>query len=90
MLKKQLHEVDLTLKQKYESEKQKNSELMQDIEKWKARYQAAEKSKMKELEDLRNLMECQRKSMVDREIREITIRHQTERSGLENEIRKCR
>lgn len=36
------------------------------------------------------MMESQRKSMIDREIREITIRFQTERSGLENEIRKCR
>jgi hypothetical protein len=33
---------------------------------WKARYQAAEKSKAKELEDLRNMMESQRKSMIDR------------------------
>ena len=49
---------------------------MQEIEKWKSRYQASEKSKAKELEDLRNLMECQRKSMIDREIREMTIRFQ--------------
>lgn len=42
---------------------------MQEIDKWKARYQATERSKAKELEDLRNLMDCQRKSMIDREIR---------------------
>jgi predicted nucleic acid-binding Zn-ribbon protein len=82
--------MDISLKQKFESEKLKNAELMQEIEKWKSRYQAAEKSKAKELEDLRNLMECQRKSMIDREIREMTIRFQNERSTLENEIRKAR
>lgn len=69
MLKQRLSEMDISLKQKFESEKLKNAELMQEIEKWKSRYQAAEKSKAKELEDLRNLMECQRKSMIDREIR---------------------
>ena len=35
-------------------------------------------------------MDSQRKSMIDREIREATIRFQNERSSLENEIRKCR
>lgn len=35
-------------------------------------------------------MECQRKSMIDREIREMTIRFQNERAGLENEVRKAR
>lgn len=68
--------MDYSLKQKYESEKSRNSELSQEIEKWKSRYQACEKSKAKELEDLRNMMECQRKSMIDREIREMTIRFQ--------------
>lgn len=58
--------MDYSLKQKFQLEKQKNTDLNQQIEKWKARYQAAEKSKAKELEDLRNLMECQRKSMIDR------------------------
>jgi hypothetical protein len=41
--------MDISLKQKYESEKQKNAELQQETEKWKTRYQAAEKSKAKEL-----------------------------------------
>ena len=42
---------------------------MSEIQKWKNRYQATEKSKIKELEDLRSMMESQRKSMIDREIR---------------------
>lgn len=41
--------MDFSLKQKFESEKAKNMELLQEIEKWKARYQACEKSKSKEL-----------------------------------------
>jgi hypothetical protein len=58
--------MDISIKQKYESEKQKNGELLQEIEKWKLRYQASEKSKAKEIEELRNLMDSQRKSMIDR------------------------
>lgn len=69
MLKNKLNDMDFSLKQKYESEKNKNADLLQELEKWKSRYQAGEKSKAKELEDLRSMMESQRKSMVDREIR---------------------
>ena len=76
MLKNKLSDIDFSLKQKYEAEKNKNNDLSQDLEKWKSRYQAVEKSKTKELEDLRNMMESQRKSMIDREIREMTIRFQ--------------
>jgi conjugal transfer/entry exclusion protein len=48
-LKNQLSEMDFSLKQKYESERQKNADLLAEIDKWKTRYQAAEKSKSKEL-----------------------------------------
>ena len=63
---------------------------MGEIERWKARYMASEKSKAKELDDLRMMMESQRKSMLDREMRELTIKFQAERGNLENEIRKLR
>lgn len=36
------------------------------------------------------MMDTQRKSMIDRELREMTVRFQNERSGLESEIRKAR
>jgi predicted DNA-binding protein YlxM (UPF0122 family) len=39
---------------------------------------------------LRQMMDSQRKSMIDRDMREMAVRHQTERSNLENEIRKLR
>jgi hypothetical protein len=43
---------------------------------------ASEKSKAKELDDLRLMMESQRKSMLDREMRELTIKFQAERGNL--------
>ena len=88
--KRKYAEIDLTLRDKYEMEVSRNNELAQDIERWKSRYMAGEKSKAKELDDLRMMMESQRKSVVDREMRELTIRFQTERGTLENEIRKLR
>jgi conjugal transfer/entry exclusion protein len=47
MLKNKLTDIDFSLKQKYEAERSKNSDLAQEIEKWKSRYQASEKSKAK-------------------------------------------
>lgn len=82
MLKKKLTDIDFSLKQKYEAECSKNNDLVAEIEKWKTRYQASERSKAKELEDLKAMMDTQRKSMIDRELREMTIRFQNERSGL--------
>lgn len=89
-MKRKFAEVDLTLREKYEFEKNRNAEFVNEIERWKARYMASEKSKQKELDDLRLMMESQRKSMLDREMRELTLRFQTERGNLENEIRKLR
>lgn len=89
-VKRKYAEVDFTLKDKYELEKARAAELLQEIERWRARYMAAEKSKAKELDDLRLMMESQRKSMLDREMRELTLKFQAERGTLENEIRKLR
>ena len=83
-MKRRYAEVDLTLREKYEFEKGRNAELTNEIERWKSRYMASEKSKQKELDDLRLMMESQRKSMLDREMRELTLRFQTERGNLEN------
>lgn len=90
MLKNRLSEIDGSLKQKYETERSKNADLAAEVDKWRNRYQASEKSKIKEVEDMRIMMESQRKSMIDRELRELTVRFATERSNLENEIRKYR
>lgn len=42
------------------------------------------------MEDLRLMMESQRKSMLDREIKELTLKFGSERQNLEKEIRKAR
>ena len=49
---------------------------------------ALETSKDKELQDLRLAMESQRKSMIDREIREISLKFTSERNHLEGLVRK--
>lgn len=49
---------------------------------------ALETSKDKELQDLRLAMENQRQSMIDREIREISLKFTSERNHLEGLVRK--
>jgi hypothetical protein len=46
-MKKRYSEIDFTLKDKYEMERSRCNELLQEIDRWKARYMAAEKSKAK-------------------------------------------
>ena len=43
-----------------------------------------ERRKSKDMDELKSLMENQRKSTVDREMREMAIRTQNEKSALEN------
>lgn len=43
-----------------------------------------EVSKSREMEDLRLMMESQRKSTLDREIKELTLKFGSERQNLEN------
>lgn len=40
--------------------------MMAELAKWKARYNSLEISKAKEMEDIRMMMESQRKSMISR------------------------
>jgi hypothetical protein len=88
--KRKYSEVDLSLKDRFQQEQARNYELGQELERWRNRYTAMEKAKNKELDDLRLSMESQRKSVLDREIRELTIKFQGERGILEAEIRKLR
>ena len=55
-------------------EKERSQHLEEEVEKWRVRYSALETSKNREMDDMRMMLESQRKSMVDREIRELTIR----------------
>lgn len=74
--KRKLQGVDFTLSDKYDLERNRNKDLQAEIENWRVRFSAAERSRSKELEDLRMVMESQRKSMLDRELREITLKYQ--------------
>ena len=48
MLKNKINDIDFSLKQKYEAEQHRSLDLQAENDKWKNRYQAAEKSKLKE------------------------------------------
>lgn len=78
------------MQKREEVNRQRLQELQQEVERWKNRCQAVERRKSKDMEELKSLMENQRKSTVDREMREMAIRTQSEKSALENEIRKCK
>jgi len=82
-LKKRLGGVDFTLGQRYEIERRRSEDLMREVENWRNRYLSLDKSRAKELEDMRLMLESQRKSIIDREMRELTLKFNTERSGLE-------
>jgi hypothetical protein len=56
--------------------RQKNQELMQEIEREKGNSVLLERSKNKALDEMKLLMESQRKAIVDREMKELSIRHQ--------------
>jgi cell division protein FtsB len=49
--------------------KTENNKLRGDINNWKGKLEALEKSKNRELEDLRMSLETKRKSEIDREVR---------------------
>jgi transketolase len=89
-MKARFADIDPTIKEKYRLERERTQRLEEEIEKWKARYSAMEASKAREMEDMRLMMESQRKSMMDREIKELTLRFNTDRQNLEKEIRKLR
>jgi predicted ribosome quality control (RQC) complex YloA/Tae2 family protein len=68
-MKRKLSEVDFTATDKYHVERSRNTELQMELDTWRARYAASEKSRSKEIEDLRMTMDSQRKSMIDRDMR---------------------
>ena len=70
--------------QKEATYRQKNQELLQEIEREKGNSVLLERSKNKALDEMKLLMESQRKAIVDREMKELSIRHQNEKSAYEN------
>lgn len=89
-MKTQLREIDFSLKQQCEALSSRNQELGEEIDRWKLRYKAIEAKEAKEIENVRTAMENQRKSSIEREIKEAAIRFQNERAKLESEVRKNR
>jgi hypothetical protein len=74
--KTKLAAVDFGLADKYDMERARNNQLMADIDNWRIRFTAAERSRAKEIEDMRIAMDSQRKSILDRELRELTLNFQ--------------
>lgn len=70
-------DIDLSLKEKYRLEKERSEMLVAEIDKWKTRYSAAETSKAKELDEMRMMLENQRKSMLQREMREMAVKYES-------------
>lgn len=66
----------------------KTKGLIEEIEAWRSRYENLERFKAREFEDLRTHTEAIRKSQLDREIRDLTIKHQNERMKLEAENKR--
>ena len=76
--------------QKSDLYEKKCYDLQNEIESWRNRYSQFEKIKQKEIEDIRLTFEHQRKSFLEREIKEITNRFQQDRLNYENENRRIR
>ena len=62
--------------------------LIEEINAWRSRYENLERFKSKEMDELKTHTEAIRKSQLDREIRDLTIKHQNEKMKLEAEIKR--
>ena len=83
-------QVDVSLQSKYEDSERRVKDLFREIESWKMRYSTLEKTKDKEMEDLRLTFEARRKSYIEREVKDITVRFNMEKSNWENDMRRLR
>lgn len=57
---------------------------------WKARYEALERSHVIELEEVRSSIDQQRRSQLDKQVRELTVKFNMERGQLEAEIKRLK
>ncbi len=64
--------------------------LKSDIQTWKAKFEALERSKNNELQELRMTFENQTKSVFQREVRDLQTRFDAERSQFEVDMRRLR
>ena len=61
-----------------------------EINNWQARFEALERSKNKEIEEVRNSFENTRRYDMERELNEAQNRYQNERAQYELEIKRSR
>ena len=89
-LRAKVGQVDFSLQGKYEESDRRMREILKDLEGWKMRYVTLEKTKDKEMEELRMTFDARRKSYIEREVRDLTVRFNMDKSNWENDMRKLR
>lgn len=102
--KKKTSDIDVNIQRKYENAlkqidtmlqdniglKNENNSLKGEVNQLRARFEALDRAKTKELEDIREQFEGQKRIVIEREIREVSTKFQAERSQMEIEIRRLR
>jgi hypothetical protein len=61
---------------RYQKERARNIDLQMELDTWRARYEACERGRAKEVQEVRGTVDAMRKSMIDREVREMAIKNQ--------------
>ena len=96
--------VDVNIQRKYENAlrqidtmmqdniaiKNENNTLSGELNHLRSKLEATERARLREVQDVRGHMDNQRKSLIEREVREVTTRFQSERGNLEIELRRLR
>ena len=70
--------------------KNENNTLTGELNHLRSKIEATERARVREIEDVRGQFDTQRKTLIEREVREVTTRFQTERSNLEIELRRLK
>ena len=78
-LKGRYEEVDFSASEKYKLEKARNEELVLEIEKWKNRYSALDRTKTEETDSFRKAIDLQRESQLNTGSKELILRFEVER-----------
>lgn len=81
---------DFSAQGKFEESERRFKDGMKELEAWKMRYTTLERTKDKEMEDLRMTFEARRKSYIEREVKDITLRFNNEKATWENDMRRLR
>lgn len=66
------------------------NQAMADITAWKAKLDALERTKNREIEEIKNSFESSKRMEIERELREVQSRSQNERGIFEMEIKRAK